>query len=91
MNKLGVRKSELVRTKNLMRAINWSKVELMETIIVKFSGVDKNNNFLSSKQVVYITESCRLVYLSRETCEQLELISSQFPTIGEHSEVASSE
>ncbi len=80
---LGLRKSDLMKTKNLMRAVNRSKVELLGLILVKFSGQDGANVVRSTKQVVYVTDSCKGVYLSREACEQLGLISEIFPTIGD--------
>ena len=91
MSKLGVTKSELIKTKNLMRAINRSRVELMGVMLVKFSGMDNSNNIRSTKQVVYISESCKSVYLSREACEQLGLISQRFPKVGNHNEDSNQE
>ena len=51
---------------------------------MEFSGKDRDNRIRSTKQVVYISESCKSVYLSREACEQLGLISRYFPKVGTH-------
>ena len=68
----------------LLETFNFNLYKL-GLVLVKFSGLDKANIARSTKQVVYITDSCKGVYLSREACEQLGLISEIFPTIGEHS------
>ena len=43
----------------------------------------RHDEIINTQQIVYITDSCSKIFLSREACVTLGIISSSFPTIGE--------
>ena len=54
----------------------------MGAAILCFTGMGPDGKSCQTKKLVYVTYSTDKIYLSRETCVALGLISKDFPTIG---------
>ncbi|MEL6802565.1 MAG: reverse transcriptase family protein, partial [Bacteroidota bacterium] len=80
--RLGMTKAALAQTKLSMYAANKSRIDILGVIVVRFCGKDKHGQAVETRQMVYISNSTCNVYLSREACIDLGIISSSFPTIG---------
>ena len=52
-------------------------------MILRFSGQSTSGQSLQTRQIVYVTHDSDKLFLSREACTALGLISSTFPTFGE--------
>ena len=83
---LGLHKGQLTPVKLRMLAANKSHINVLGAVIVRFSGKTKSNNTVETRQMVYISDSTDKLYLSREACEDLGIVSHNFPTINDTSE-----
>ena len=77
LRQLGLSRENLIPVSQRMQAANKSGIHLLGAIIVEFSLPD---TMAKSKQMVYVTPSVTRLFLSRETCSDLGLISPQFPS-----------
>ena len=80
---LGLNEHNLIPVTLKMHAANNRNIKIIGAAIVRFSGTDNSGNTLETRQVVYITDSSEKLFLSREACTALGIISNNFPTIGE--------
>jgi len=80
--KLGMRKEDLLPVTLKMNAVNGGGIDIIGAMIVCFSGRDNTGAMVTTKQIVYISPNTRNVYLSREACVDLGLITDEFPVIG---------
>ena len=77
LRQLGMSPENLIPMSQRMQAANKSGIHLLGAIIVEISLPDTK---AKSKQMVYVTPSVTRLFLSRETCSDLGLISAQFPS-----------
>ena len=66
-----------------MHAVNNNGIKIIGAAIVRFSGKSKSNQMLETRQIVYVTRDSDKLFLSREACAALGIISKSFPTVGE--------
>ena len=66
-----------------MHAANNNGIKILGAVIMRFTGKSKTGKKLESRQVVYVTRDSDKLFLSRETCTALGIITKDFPTIGE--------
>ena len=66
----------------MYRACN-DGIKILGATILHFSGTSPSGASLETRQLTYITDDSDKVFLSREVCKELGMISEQFPTIGE--------
>ena len=66
-----------------MNAANNTQLNILGAAVIRFSGTNSKGKKLVTKQIVYVTDNTDKIYLSREGCISLGLISKDFPTIGE--------
>ena len=83
MRRLGITETDLVPVTMQMNAANNNKISILGAALIKFSGVTPNGDILSTRKVTYVTDSSNKLFLSREACAQLGMISDTFPTIGD--------
>ena len=67
-----------------MRSADNGSIDLMGAIFLELSGNDKNGTRYTTRQMVYISKGTEEFYLNRSACQDLGIISSKFPIIGEH-------
>lgn len=83
INRLGLARENLIPVSMKMHAANNKDIRILGAAILRFSGRDKDQNRLETRQVVYVTDSSDKMFLSREACVALGMLSKTFPTIGE--------
>ena len=83
IHQLGMRKRDLIPVTVEMKAANKSKVHVIGAVVIRFSAKDVNGEVWESRQLCYVTDATDTMYLSREACEDLGLISNNFPSVGE--------
>ena len=66
-----------------MSTANETSLQILGAAILWFTGMGPDGKSCQTRQIVYITDSTDKIYLSREGCVALGLISKDFPTIGE--------
>ena len=67
-----------------MRSADNDPIDLMGAIFLELSGDDEYGTKYSTNQMVYISRGSEEFYLNRSACQDLGIISSKFPIIGEH-------
>ena len=80
---LGMTCKDLIPVALQMHAANNAKLAILGAAIIQFSGQSNSGKTLVTCQLIYITDSTDKIFLSREACIDLRLISCQFPSIGE--------
>jgi hypothetical protein len=83
IRRLGLSENALIPVTTSMHAANNSGIHILGATILRFSGKSKQGQQLETRQIVYVTEESNKLFLSRETCEALGMISGSFPTVGE--------
>ena len=84
IRKLGLDITNLIPVSMQMHAANKNKINIMGAAILSISGSCPDGLTISTRQITYITdETDKFFFLSRDTCIQLGMISSTFPTIGD--------
>ncbi len=68
-----------------MVAANNKGIKILGATILHFSGKSKSGATLESRQLTYVTSESDRLFLSKEACTALGMISAQFPTVGEAS------
>lgn len=82
---LGFRPSHLIPVNMRMHAANNQGINILGAVILRFAGQNSNGSYLETRQLTYVTDSSDAIFLSKEACVALGMISKQFPTVGEAS------
>ena len=69
-----------------MRTATCGMVDIIGCIILRLSGTSAAGVHHETRQIVYVTEASNKLFLSREACVALGLVSRNFPAVGENSE-----
>ena len=66
-----------------MHAANNNGIKILGAVILRFSGRSNSGKALETRQIVYVTNNPDKLFLSREACTALGLITKNFPSVGE--------
>ena len=80
---LGLTEKDLIPVSMRMHAANNRGIKILGAVAITFSGESKSGLTLETRQITYVTDSTDKVFLSREACVELGMISQNFPAIGE--------
>ena len=83
VRKLGLHKRNLIPVKMRMHAANNDNINILGAAILGFSGQDGSGNVVETRQLVYVTDTSSRLFLSKEACIALRMITDRFPTVGE--------
>ena len=83
IRRLGLRESDLIPVTMQMHAVNNNGIKILCAVILRFSGKSPSGQTFESRQIVYVTSDSDKLFLSRETCMALGMITKNFPTVGE--------
>ncbi|RLC10819.1 MAG: hypothetical protein DRI57_19860 [Deltaproteobacteria bacterium] len=83
IQRLGIRPQDLIPVKLKMHAANNKGIKILGAAILRFTGKDKNGTTLETRQITYVTDSSDRLFLSKEACIHLGMITDNFPTVGE--------
>ena len=83
VRRLGLCESDLIPVTMKMHAVNNNGIRILGAVILRFSGRSPAGKALESRQIVYVTSDSDKLFLSRETCMALGIITKTFPTVGE--------
>ena len=88
IQRLGIHKKDLIPVTMRMHAANNNGIQILGAAIVRFSGKAACGDSFETRQIVYVTKDSDKLFLSREACMSLGIISENFPTIGEVSNIS---
>ena len=83
INRLGLKRDDLIPVTMKMHAANDNGITILGAAILRFSGKDYSGNKVETRQITYVTDNSDKLFLSREACIALGMITADFPTIGE--------
>ena len=83
IHQLGLRKHKLIPVKMKMRAADNNNINILGAAILRFSGQDEAGNVVETRQLTYVTDTSDRLFLSKEACIALRMITDRFPTVGE--------
>ena len=83
--KLRVDRSQLIPVKMKMNAANNRGINIIGALPLRITGTSPSGAILSTRQLVYFSDSTNRTFLSKQACAALGIISKNFPTIGETS------
>ena len=64
-------------------AANNNGILVLDAVILRFTGRSLSGQTLETRQIVYVTSDADRLFLSREACTALGMISENFPTVFE--------
>ena len=82
---MGLNKIDLIPVGMEIKAANTGGLKLLGGVLVKIWGQDSMGNERSSRQLAYVAEDVKRVFLSKQTVEDLGIINKDFPRIGAYS------
>ncbi len=82
---LGFKERDLLNVELRMNAVNQQAITISGAVILRLTGLDNGGHPLQTTQICYVTPDTEKLFLSREACVDLGLISSSFPAFGEAS------
>ncbi|XP_068232779.1 uncharacterized protein [Palaemon carinicauda] len=90
LNKLHIKHSDLIPVNISMKAANSKGINILGAVILRFTGTNNRGKLVETRQITYVTDNSDKIYLSKEGCIALGIISSTFPCIGEATQETSS-
>ena len=81
--RLGMTADDLIPVSMKMHAANGKGINILGAAILRFSGKSPNGEPRETRQITYITDNSDKLFLSREACIALGIITTMFPTVGE--------
>ena len=80
---LGLSKGDLILVTMKMHAANSEGTKILGAMIARFSAKAVSGETFTTRLITYITDGANKLFLSREACIALGMISNNFPSIGE--------
>ena len=90
IHRLGLNESDLIPVSLRMHAANNNGIKILGAAVLRFSGQSSSGETEETRQLVYATPDSDKLFLSREVCTALGMITKSFPSVGEvnHDETA---
>ena len=83
LSRLGLTKNDLIPVEMNLKGANGSGLNIHGALFVLISAKNKTTGIVyKSKQMCYVCDGIDKIILSRETCTQMQMISSKFPEVG---------
>ena len=80
---LGLGERDLLPVTLRMHAANNNGITILGAVVLRFSGKSHSGQILETRQIVYVTSDTDKLFLSREACTALGMITENFPSVGE--------
>lgn len=85
LHKLGIAKENVIPVRMKMKAVNNKDIGIIGALPLRFTGFSSSGAEITTNQLVYFTDDASRLFLSKQACAALGIISENFPTIGEAS------
>ncbi|XP_071177635.1 uncharacterized protein [Mytilus edulis] len=83
IHRLGINQTELIPVNMKMHAANNKGITILGATTLRISDRDDQGRHVETRQMTYVTDNSDKLFISREACIALRMISDSFPTIGE--------
>lgn len=83
MRLLDLGENDLLPVMLRMHAANNDGIKILGAVVLRFSGQSHSGQILETRQIVYVTSDTDKLFLSREACTALGMITENFPSVGE--------
>ena len=83
LHALGLSGRDLLQPILSLKAANTSGITIIGVVFLMITGWDRKGNKWRTHQLCYVSEDVEQLLLSREACEQLGMLSKNFPEVGE--------
>ena len=83
LHRLGLQTHHLIPVTMKMNAANDNRIRILGALALRISGTATDGNTLQTRQIVYFTDNSDKLYISKQACIALGMITDKFPTIGE--------
>ena len=83
LSRLNIHQASLISVVMRMNAANEKGINLLGALPLRITGTSPTGSLHTTRQLVYFTDSTNKLFLSKQACASLGIISKQFPTIGE--------
>ena len=80
---MGLSKRDMIPVTMRMKAANNGDIAILGAILVRVRGFDRTGAAVETKQMCYITDGADRIFLNRDALTDLQVVSADFPTIGE--------
>ena len=84
LHSLGLSESDLLTPALNLKAANATGINVLGAVFLYISGRGKEGKTWGTHQLCYVAEGLDQLLLSREACQTLGVIGTDFPTIGSH-------
>ena len=84
LRNLNLQQNQLIAVTMKMTAANSKGIDIIGALPLRISGRTLSGTVISTRQLVYFTPATTKLFLSKEACQKLGLISKYFPSIGEN-------
>ena len=86
IHRLGINQNELIPVNMKMHAANNKGFTILGATILRICGKDDQGRHVETRQMTNVTDNFDKLFISREACIALRMISDSCPTIGEINE-----
>ena len=83
INYLRLQRSNLIPVTMKMSAANNRGINIIGALPLRITGTSPSGTKHTTRQLVYFTDSTNRMFLSKQACSALGIISKNFPTVGE--------
>ena len=83
LRKIGIYEKHLIPASMRMNTATCGLIDIIGCVVMRFVGTDSNGSTHETRQIVYVTNAANKLFLSKEACVDLGLISPSFPNIGD--------
>ena len=80
---LSISMSSIIPVKMQMTAANSNIITILGALPLRFTGTSPSGSKYTTRQLVYFTDSTDKLFISKQACKMLGIISDSFPTIGD--------
>ena len=92
INSMNISRQSLIQVSQRIKDVSSQALPIIGALLLDITGQDKEGHSITSTQLVYIAKGAKRILLSKKACQELGIISSDFPMIGAHEHcVASSQ
>ena len=79
---LGFKMSDILPVEKRLYAANNEGINVLGAVFVRLSGIAPNGQTLQAAEMIYVSDSTEMFYMSLNAMEQLKIVPANFPTVG---------
>ena len=84
IDSMNISRRSLIQVSQRVKGVSSQALPIIGALLLDITGQDKEGHSITSRQLVYIAKGAQRILLSRKACQELGIISSDFPMVGAH-------